>query len=185
MSNSSFEPSPTTPSGAPGPSGSVELMEENDRLRKENARLSRELGKMKMLCNHIAVLVSKHADDGIGREAASLPSTVLELMPAARAEGEENDELEDDTSTEEDAAMKAEEATSAAAWLGLSPTLFGLTIGRKRDLEEYKDEREAPTAEPKEESSPERHQQSWVVYCPRPIRRVCNGSGGAGGTDGR
>ncbi|KAG6537012.1 hypothetical protein ZIOFF_002090 [Zingiber officinale] len=178
LSNSSPGPSPTTPTGSSGPSGSVELMEENDRLRKENARLSRKLAKMKRLCNHITALVSKHAGDGVGWEAASLPSTVLELMPTARAEGEENDELEDDTSTEDDAAMKA---TSAVPWLGLSPRLFGGTIGRKRDLE---DKREPPTAEPKEESSQEHHQQSWVVYCPRPIRRVSNGSGDAGGRDG-
>lgn len=158
-------------------------MEENDRLRKENARLFRKLAKMKSLCNHIAALVSKHADDGVSGEAASLPSTVLELFPAARAEGEENDELEDDTSTEEDAAMQAEEATSAAPWLGLSPRL----VGRKRDLED-KDKREPPRAELKpeseEESSPERHQHSWVVYRPRPIRRVSNGSSGAGGREG-
>uniref|UniRef100_J3MZE0 Uncharacterized protein n=1 Tax=Oryza brachyantha TaxID=4533 RepID=J3MZE0_ORYBR len=35
--------------------------EENERLRRENARLTRELGHMKKLCNNILLLMSKYA----------------------------------------------------------------------------------------------------------------------------
>lgn len=190
-SSSSPGPPPTPPTMTPGPSGSAELMGENERLRKENFRLSRELAKMKSLCNHIVALVSKHADEGVGGDAEALPSTLLELMPATRVEGEEEDEAEADASTEEEAAALAEEATSTAPWLELRPRLFGVTIGGKWEREDDENKWEAQTTEavkpePKEERSPEHHQQSWVpvMYCSRPIRRVCNGSGGVGEGDG-
>lgn len=177
-SSSSPGPPPTPPTMTPGPSGSAELMGENERLRKENFRLSREHAKMKSLCNYIVALVSKHADEGVGREAEALPSTVLELMPATRMEGEEEDEAEADVSTEEEAAVLAEEATSTSPCLELRPRLFGVTIGGKREREDDENKCEVQTTEvkpePKEESSPEHHQQSRVVYCPRPTGRVAS-----------
>ncbi|CAL9155189.1 unnamed protein product [Musa hybrid cultivar] len=194
-SNSSPGPPPSV---AAGSSSSVELTEENERLRKENTRLSRELAQMKSLCSHISVLISKYADEGGGGRAAEAPpppSTVLELMPARREEEEELEEedeeeelqeAETETGMEVEGAVKAEEMTSAR--------LFGVSIGGKRAREEdkaedptpeVKSEPSDPASDTKEDISPERHQRSWVVYCPRPVRRACHGAeGGVGDRDG-
>ncbi|THU73828.1 hypothetical protein C4D60_Mb04t26960 [Musa balbisiana] len=195
--SSNSSPGPP-PSAAAGSSSSVELTEENERLRKENTRLSRELAQMKSLCSHISVLISKYADEGGGGRAAEAPpplSTVLELMPARRAEEEELEEedeeeelqeAETETGMEVEGAVKAEEMTSAR--------LFGVSIGGKRAREEdkaedptpeVKSEPSDPASDTKEDISPERHQRSWVVYCPRPVRRACHGAeGGVGDRDG-
>ncbi|WOL19157.1 heat stress transcription factor B-2c-like [Canna indica] len=201
--SSNSSPGPPHTSVAPGPSGSAELMEENERLRKENTRLSRELTQMKSLCGHIAALISKYANDGSGgeggrveaAEAGALPSTVLELMPGRLMEEEEEEEEEEDgeadaeaeATMQEDAAVKMESTSASPPLPGQSPRLFGVTIGEKRARDEEKGEGPTPEVkpEPKEGGgSPERHQQSWVVYCPRPIRRTCNGSGAVGEGDG-
>ncbi|KAJ8512772.1 hypothetical protein OPV22_003206 [Ensete ventricosum] len=199
--SSNSSPGPPT-SAAAGSSSSVELTEENERLRKENTRLSRELAQMKSLCGHISVLISKYADEGGGGRAAEAPpppSTVLELMPARRAEEEdpeeedEEEELQEaeaeaETGMEVEGGVKAEEVTNAR--------LFGVSIGGKRareddkaesPLPEVKSEPEPsdPASDTKKDISPERHQRSWVVYCPRPVRRVCHGpEAGVGDRDG-
>ncbi|URD98458.1 Heat stress transcription factor [Musa troglodytarum] len=148
--NRNSSPGPP-PSAAAGSSSSVELTEENERLRKENTRLSRELAQMKSLCSHISVLISKYADEGGGGRAAEAPpppSTVLELMPARGKRAREEDKVE-------------------------APT------------PEVKSEPSDPASDTKEDISPERHQRPWVVYCPRPVRRACQGpEAGVGDRDG-
>ncbi|CAI9774116.1 unnamed protein product [Fraxinus pennsylvanica] len=42
-------------------SSTTDLIRENDRLRKENMQLNKELGKMKSLCNNVFVLMSNYA----------------------------------------------------------------------------------------------------------------------------
>ncbi|WOK98190.1 hypothetical protein Cni_G06900 [Canna indica] len=173
--SSNFSPGSSPPASA-GASGTTELREENERLRKENSRLSRELIQMKSMCSQIAVMLSKYTP-----EAGALP-LVLELVPARQAEEEE-----EATAKEDEGPVKAEEVTSAAP-PEANPRLFGVSIGGKRPRGEGTTEDPKPEVKPdpsdpmpdplKEGGSAERQLQSWVVYCPQPIRRVCNGSGG-------
>ncbi|KAJ0968383.1 hypothetical protein J5N97_025300 [Dioscorea zingiberensis] len=61
----------------------ADLSSENERLRRENAHLSRELSQMKSLCNNILVLMSKYSG-GASAETASVAA--LELLPSAAEE---------------------------------------------------------------------------------------------------
>ncbi|CAA6666870.1 unnamed protein product [Spirodela intermedia] len=104
--------SPNSSSGCPqsmsakGSGGtSTELVEENNRLRKENERLHHELSKMKNLCNSIILLMSKYASQiqpqdqvhaaSPGRggyaqtaEKPTPPPSPLNLMPLTRCSSE-------------------------------------------------------------------------------------------------
>ncbi|GMI96221.1 HEAT SHOCK TRANSCRIPTION FACTOR B2B [Hibiscus trionum] len=92
-----------------------ELLEENDRLRKENMQLNQELTRLKGLCNNIFTLVTNYASgegqsenhQNAGEEKA------LELLPAREAEDSK-------------AAMETEVGED------LTPKLFGVSIGVKR-----------------------------------------------------
>ncbi|PAN36564.1 hypothetical protein PAHAL_6G293300 [Panicum hallii] len=150
-SSSSPEPPPLQPqaasgSGSGGAASGGDAGEENDRLRRENARLARELGQMKKLCNNILLLMSKYAAtqqldaakaaaaaaagncSGESAEAAATPPplpSVLELLPSCRG-----------------GHAAAEEPPEAAAAAGTErgdddedkagARLFGVSIGRKR-----------------------------------------------------
>uniref|UniRef100_A0A0A9DMW6 HSF-type DNA-binding domain-containing protein n=1 Tax=Arundo donax TaxID=35708 RepID=A0A0A9DMW6_ARUDO len=195
----SGEEHPQAPSGSGsglggGGSGSAsgDMGEENERLRRENARLSRELGQMKKLCNNILLLMSKYAASqqldasaalssivncsGESSEAVPppppLPAAILELMPSCPALA---------TAA---AGLAADAEPDAAAML------FGVSIGLKRtrddggDGEEPADhgggaEVKPETSDPhsgSKEQSPDQH--PWPIYRPTPVyhsTRACNG----------
>lgn len=171
--------------------------EENERLRRENARLTRELGHMKKLCNNILLLMSKYAAtqhvegsagissiancSGESSEAVPppppLPPAILDLMPSCPA------------------------LATAAAAAGLaidgepdpSARLFGVSIGLKRTRDDAaaaadedgggEDQAEHGGADVKPEAadphpagggggssteaSPESH--PWPIYRPTPM----------------
>ncbi|XP_072967755.1 heat stress transcription factor B-2b-like [Typha angustifolia] len=184
-SNSSPGLSPA-PSGSGSGSGGGNLGEENERLRKENARLSRELGKMKNLCNNIFLLMSKYgAGQHQGSEfggAATEMAPLLDLMPASAATAAEEEVEADAEMAEEDddEHVKAEEITI--------PRIFGVSIGMKRSLEDDDDEdppqrmdvKSEPFVEPGSDTrdGSDEH-KPWPLYRPRPIHhslRACNGS---------
>ncbi|CAN0891690.1 Heat stress transcription factor B-2a [Linum grandiflorum] len=64
-------------------STSEQLLDENDRLRRENAQLNKELVEMKSLCNKIFTLVSSYTSAGGNTHPAA-----LDLMPPAAANEE-------------------------------------------------------------------------------------------------
>ncbi|KAI5444475.1 hypothetical protein KIW84_012926 [Lathyrus oleraceus] len=110
----------SSPSRAPS-----ELLDENERLKKENVLLNKELAEMRLLCNNIYTLMSSYANnnnnsnsgnnniqtDGgaLGsRESGMTAAKPLDLMPAVkRSSGMEE----------------------------MNPKLFGVAIGTKRARE--------------------------------------------------
>ncbi|KAL5201753.1 hypothetical protein ABZP36_036107 [Zizania latifolia] len=176
--------------GGGGGSASGDMGEENERLRRENTRLTRELGHMKKLCNNILLLMSKYASteqaegsaalssvancSGESAEALpppSLPPAILNLMPSCPA------------------------LATAAAAAGLaidgepdaSARLFGVSIGLKRTRDDGDNSGEDPTepgadvkpelADPRpggKEQSPDQH--PWPIYRPTPVYQTVRGS---------
>jgi heat shock transcription factor, other eukaryote len=187
----------------PSASGSGDLGEENERLRRENAWLARELGQMKKLCNNILLLMSKYAatqqtdaakavasgncsggDSSDAVAAPPLPS-ILELLPSCRG----------------DPAPAAVDAAAAGTEHEVDEKagarLFGVSIGRKRMRDESSGHAgggEDPVghsaevkAEPVDARLDQQHSatepQSWPIYRPRPVYhplRACSSSVSAG-----
>ncbi|XVF09828.1 hypothetical protein REPUB_Repub07fG0130200 [Reevesia pubescens] len=121
-SNSEDEQSPiissiSSPSRA-GPTGTVtvDLMEENEKLRKENVQLNKQLAEMKSLCNSIFSLMSNYVSSQ--SESSFLATKPLDLLSAKQLSGEGEEGVEEET----------------------SPRLFGVPIGggvkRTREDEE-------------------------------------------------
>ncbi|KAL2540136.1 Heat stress transcription factor B-2a [Abeliophyllum distichum] len=110
----------------------TDLIRENDRLRKENIQLNKELGKMKSLCNSVYDLMSNYSTNCNSNENGDHNNRVqftepLDLLPmrrfceqlqgvAAANVGEENSTIR----------LEAEE---------MSARLFGVRIGVKRGRE--------------------------------------------------
>ncbi|XP_022765077.1 heat stress transcription factor B-2a-like [Durio zibethinus] len=111
LSNSTDEQYPvissaSSPSRA-GQTGTVtaELMEENEKLRKENMQLNKQLAEMKSLCNNIFTLMSNYANS---LPESSFPATKpLDLLPVKRLSDIGEEAVEEET----------------------SPRLFGVPIG--------------------------------------------------------
>lgn len=100
-------------------SGSTsELVDENERLRKENSQLNRELSQMKNLCNNIYALMSNYANKPA--ETGSPAVKPLDLLPLKRYCGGE-------TSADGGSSQSKMEAETET-----SPRLFGVAIGAKR-----------------------------------------------------
>ncbi|XP_028756383.1 heat stress transcription factor B-2b [Neltuma alba] len=153
-------------SSSPSSKAPAELMDENDRLRKENVQLSKELAEMRSLCNNIFSLLSNYANNQIDG-ALQGKDTVkpLDLMPSKRNSGEE-----EPPSVEE-----------------LNPKLFGVAIGAKRAREASGGAEEEDTllslhqpgpAEVKSEpldcqNHRENQETPWFNHCDR-ANSVCN-----------
>lgn len=117
-----------------------ELLEENERLRKENILMSQELSQLKGLCSNVFALMNNYASgvsrqpesSSAGRAVSAPENTLLELIPA------------------KDLTMHvAGGVGDAAAGTPCEkevPKLFGVSIGLKRhriecEVEEEREER--------------------------------------------
>ncbi|XP_059276115.1 heat stress transcription factor B-2b isoform X1 [Lycium ferocissimum] len=101
-----------------------ELLEENERLRKENAQLSQELNRLRSLCNNVYNLMSIYsppASSGIPEGRA------LELLPTEQSRcGQVAAEVDGG------GTFTAAESSGVKAEEDISPKLFGVSIGVKR-----------------------------------------------------
>ncbi|KFK27929.1 hypothetical protein AALP_AA8G449200 [Arabis alpina] len=149
--SNSGEEQPVSPSSwycQTGTGLSVELLEENEKLRIQNIQLNRELSQMKSLCDNIFNLMSSYAGSSSGSHDVVKP---VEFLPAKVVVEEEEEE----------------EA---------SPRLFGVPIGLKRTRSEGVQVKSSVRGENSgggngggvEETTP------WLRYCNRVNQRVCN-----------
>jgi heat shock transcription factor len=101
------------------------LVEENNRLRKENSQINEELTQLKGLCSNIFNLMNNY--DGAGpiddNSASTEGKSPLDLMPANYTVSE----IPSDPEEEEDET---------------NPRLFGVSIGMKRVRDDALDEEE-------------------------------------------
>ncbi|CAL5000721.1 unnamed protein product [Urochloa decumbens] len=157
-SSSSPEPPSLQPSGSGCGSGAAasggDVGEENDRLRRENARLARELGQMKKLCNNILLLMSKYAATQHldAAAAAQQVDAAKAAAAAAAAAGNCSGESSDAAATPPPLPSVLELLPSCRSALAepaeaagtehddgddkAGARLFGVSIGRKRARDE-------------------------------------------------
>ncbi|KAI3793033.1 hypothetical protein L1987_35645 [Smallanthus sonchifolius] len=97
----------------------AELAGENERLRRENVHLNKELSRMKSLCSNIYLMMSDYATDkpseGSSSQQAARTMEPLDLLPLKRLA--------------EECLGNHVEATEPES---MSPRLFGVAIGVKR-----------------------------------------------------
>ncbi|CAN6972514.1 unnamed protein product [Brassica rapa subsp. trilocularis] len=142
-----------------------ELVEENERLRKENVQLSQELTKLKGLYSNIYTLMSNFTS---GQTDCAPEGRALDLMPERMGE-----DMATASGVETGIGLKLDE--------DLTPRLFGVSIGSKRarrdevvTAEEEDDERREGSnqeggeqgsdvkSEPMEEDNSDEHNGPWL-----------------------
>ncbi|TYH59488.1 hypothetical protein ES332_D08G225100v1 [Gossypium tomentosum] len=94
-----------------------ELLEENERLRKENMQLNHELTQLKGLCNNILTLMTNYASGQSENNSNSAEGKALDLLPGKN-------------SGTKAGGVGAKEAVDMEE--DVTPKLFGVSIGMKR-----------------------------------------------------
>ncbi|KAJ4829316.1 hypothetical protein Tsubulata_042819 [Turnera subulata] len=156
---------------------SAELLDENERLRKENVQLCKELSEMKTLCNSIFSMVSNYAATSPASEGCVKP---LDLLPAKQVcVGDDVEEMEMEMDTDTETERERER----------SARIFGVAIGGKRGREREEEgmvlRLQLPGTDEPETSDPPPHNNTnemdvdnqdtpWLKHFHRPNQRVCN-----------
>lgn len=103
-----------------------ELLDENERLRKENSRLNNELTQLKGLCNSILTLMTNYASGQLENHSIIAEGKALDLLPAR------NSAMSAEDGCSRGAMDMEEEEGAAATTEDITPKLFGVSIGVKR-----------------------------------------------------
>ncbi|KAJ0466206.1 putative transcription factor HSF-type-DNA-binding family [Helianthus annuus] len=111
-----------------GGSNNAELVGENERLRRENVQLNKELSQMKNLCSNIYVMMSTYAGDKQSEGSSSqqeVRKTIepLDLLPLKR--------LAEECIGNSNTTCGSNGGLEGTDEL-MNPRLFGVTIGMKR-----------------------------------------------------
>ncbi|XP_049932202.1 heat stress transcription factor B-2a-like isoform X2 [Nymphaea colorata] len=159
----------------------AELLEENEKLRKENFHLRQELNQMKGLCNGIFALMTKYAsrmENGLAGTAGGRPLEIfpeaapmfLDAWPNANS-GRRRVKAEEEEGTPDDAAEEEDGGGASPA----SPRLFGVPIRTKKRTREESDRREAGAEVKSEPLDPVLElESSWHAYRCRSNHRACD-----------
>ncbi|XP_047324722.1 heat stress transcription factor B-2b-like [Impatiens glandulifera] len=111
---------------------SMELMDENDKLRRENVQLNKELNQMKNLCSNIYGLMSNYSNNRPAETYPPSPTKALDLMPLSN-------HLDNGGGGGGcgggDVGMKAEDSGCSN-----SHKLFGVPISLKKRMREREDD---------------------------------------------
>lgn len=136
-------------------STTAEIMEENDRLRRENLTLSQELNQLRGLCNNILALMTNYASGQ--QDTGGLPSgnPPLDLLPppVAVVEGDAGGVSSGGASGSggsrgvEKAEAEEEEEEDEC------PRLFGVSIGAKRPKRESEEASDPLQTPPEQQGS--------------------------------
>lgn len=149
----------------------MELLGENERLKRENLQLNSELNQMKKLCGNIYGMMSNYADTSNSvnqsSECVSPALKPLDLLPTERSGNDEENRVEPDE---------------------VRARLFGFSIGMKRirggeeataDHDQYLRLQQPGTdvkseALNQESSNGENEEMSWLTQCGARNQRACN-----------
>ncbi|XP_022737920.1 heat stress transcription factor B-2b-like [Durio zibethinus] len=110
-----------------------ELLEENERLRKENMQLNHELTQLKGLFNNILTLMTNYASCHLENHSNLAEGKALDLLPTRNCA-----RTAEDGGSNRAAEMEEEEDAAE----DVTPKLFGVSIGVKRVRREDEDEEE-------------------------------------------
>lgn len=128
--SSNSSPAATANTTAARPTTTPEILEENERLRNENAQLNRELNRLRSLCGNVYTLMSNYSGNQAEASGGETHARrALDLMPEIQAAVE---------------VAGVGGGARKAAGSDLCPRLFGVSIGVKRVRRNEDEEGERP-----------------------------------------
>ncbi|KAM2624529.1 hypothetical protein TB1_031495 [Malus domestica] len=149
-----------------------DVLEENERLRKENMQLSHELTQLRGLCNNILALMTNYASGqldsgggGGGGGGGVDDGRTLELSPVKEAEPAAEDAGCNGANAEASGAEEEEEEEEEEE---MRPRLFGVSIGVKRvrrdedEEEQHREGSEGAKQEPSDGSLKRDCDATWL-----------------------
>ncbi|KAJ8449294.1 hypothetical protein Cgig2_002426 [Carnegiea gigantea] len=135
-------------------STTAEIMEENERLRRENLTLSQELNQLRGLCNNILALMTNYASGQ--QDTGGLPSgnPPLDLLPppVAVAEGDAGG-VSSGGASGSGGSRGVEKAEAEEDEEDECPRLFGVSIGAKRPKRESEEASDPLQTPPEQQGS--------------------------------